>query len=810
MPVKLLIVKDDRNPIELPKDWLAHSNELKSDITQVTAQQISLDTLKGEIFDVILVDLALPDSRGLAMIRDLQTYDLMSPILVLTTEFDSEFGVQAMSAGAQDYLVKKEINPDLLTRAIRQAMARQKRQIARMKQAQKWQHCFENSAISMGVYGREGKWREVNQALCNFLGYPREQICQDCWQNLLIYSDDLPSWEREWQQLLAGERDQNVLETRLLRADDSILYTQWSVHCVRFPDQTVDSLIIVIFDMSIHYHQYQSLRESQQRLEMALEGSDLGFWDWNVINRKTYFSPQWKQMLGYEVDEIEDNLEVWERLIHPEDLPTVMEVMNSYLEGRREVYEVEYRMKTKSGHWKWILDLGKVFERDRAGDPVRMAGTHKDIQARKQVETALRESEAKNRALLNVIPDLIFHLSRDGFFLDYQPAQDDLDKVSPRDYLGKHLSEVFSADLAEWNRYYLELTLASQKVQVGEYTLPVNDTWQVYEARYVASGTDSVLAIVRNITKRKQSEAALLELGAKLKYQTKGLEITVSQLKNTQSQLVQTEKMASLGQLVAGIAHEINNPVSFIAGNISPALEYASDLLSLLHLYQNHYPQPPTAIVDHLETIDVEFIRQDLPKLLQSILAGTQRIQKIVLSLRNFSRLDEADKKTVDIHSGIDSTLLILQHRLRLPATLKNAPGRIIEVIRQFRDLPSVLCYPGQLNQVFMNILNNAIDALEERAKTDHNFVPRITIRTQQLNPDQILIGIADNGPGIPPEAQKRLFEPFYTTKPVGKGTGLGLSMSYSIIVEKHQGQLSCQSQMGQGTELMIILPLIQ
>ena len=696
MPVKLLIVKDDLNPMELLKDWLTYSNDLGSDITQVTAQQISLDTVKGEIFDIILLDLALPDSRGLGMIRELQTYDLTIPILVLTTEFDAEFEVQAISAGAQDYLVKGEINPNLLNRAIRQAIARQKRQVS------------------------------------------------------------------------------------------------------------------MILDMSAHCHQYQSLQESQQRLEMALEGSDLGFWDWNVITRKTYFSPKWKQMLGYEVDEIEDNLEVWERLIHPEDLPTVMEVLNACLEGRRAVYEVEYRMKTKSGHWKWILDLGKVFERDRAGDPVRMAGTHKDIQARKQVETALRESEAKNRALLNVIPDLIFHLSRDGFFLDYQPAQDDLDKVSPRDYLGKHLSEVFSADLAEWNRYYLELTLASQKVQVGEYTLPVNDTWQVYEARYVASGTDSVLAIVRNITKRKQSEAALLELGAKLKYQTKALEITVSQLKNTQSQLVQTEKMASLGQLVAGIAHEINNPVSFIAGNISPALEYASDLLSLLHLYQNHYPQPPTAIVDHLETIDVEFIRQDFPKLLQSILVGTQRIQKIVLSLRNFSRLDEADKKTVDIHSGIDSTLLILQHRLRLPATLGNTPGRMIEVIRQFGDLPPVLCYPGQLNQVFMNILNNAIDALEERAKIDHNFAPQIIIRTQQLNPDQILIGIADNGPGIPPEAQKRLFEPFYTTKPVGKGTGLGLSMSYSIIVEKHQGQLSCQSQMGQGTELMIILPLIQ
>jgi GAF domain-containing protein len=284
-------------------------------------------------------------------------------------------------------------------------------------------------------------------------------------------------------------------------------------------------------------------------------------------------------------------------------------------------------------------------------------------------------------------------------------------------------------------------------------------------------------------------------------------------LQRTQSQLIQTEKMSGLGQLVAGVAHEINNPVNFINGNLLHARQYAVELLSLIKLYQQHYPDPPPEVRDRQETIDLDFIAEDLPKIMSSMQLGADRIRQIVLSLRNFSRTDQAEVKPVDIHEGIDSTLLILGHRLRAGI---DSPA--IEVVKEYGQLPEVLCYPGQLNQVFMNILTNAIDALEERDQTRslsniQDSPSRILIRTQIVSPEDksqacVVIRIADNGPGMHETTQARLFDPFFTTKPIGRGTGLGLSISYQIIREKHQGNLRCLSKLGKGTEFQIQIPL--
>jgi signal transduction histidine kinase len=286
--------------------------------------------------------------------------------------------------------------------------------------------------------------------------------------------------------------------------------------------------------------------------------------------------------------------------------------------------------------------------------------------------------------------------------------------------------------------------------------------------------------------------------------QAEKLTQTLYQLQQTQSQLVQQEKMSSLGQLVAGVAHEINNPVNFIHGNISHAKEYLQDILQLLNLYQKHYPQADQEIQDFTEEIDIDFIIDDLQKILSSMNMGTNRIREIVLSLRNFSRLDEADKKLVDIHEGIENTLLILHHRWKT-----NGIGLGISIIKEYSEIPLVDCYPGQLNQVLMNILTNAIDALEEsvvQGKIIHN--PQICIRTELVDSKFASIRITDNGVGMTEEIRNRLFDPFFTTKPVGKGTGLGLSISYQIIVEKHGGTLQCMSEPGKGTEFWIQIPI--
>ena len=350
------------------------------------------------------------------------------------------------------------------------------------------------------------------------------------------------------------------------------------------------------------------------------------------------------------------------------------------------------------------------------------------------------------------------------------------------------------------------------------------------------------------ISDRQRADEALQkltqELEIRVEARTSELSKALKDLQQAQTQLVQTEKMSSLGQLVAGVAHEINNPVNFIAGNLGHAIDYANTLLQLINLYHHVYPLPPQEIITALEDGEIDFLIEDFPKMLSSMKVGTDRIQKIVLSLRNFSRMDESDYKPVDIHTGIDSTLMILQSRLKA-----NYERPEIKVVKEYGDIPLVECYAGQLNQVFMNILANAIDALEDSfhylsdvsgetpfqpektlelsvhkgvssSKKSNSFSSKIVsnsltpamlqikIRTELRSQNQLRISIMDNGLGMPEEIRQKIFNPFFTTKSVGKGTGMGLSISYQIITGKHQGEIKCVSTPHQGTTFIIDLPL--
>ncbi|NJR64554.1 MAG: hypothetical protein HC772_03250 [Leptolyngbyaceae cyanobacterium CRU_2_3] len=322
----------------------------------------------------------------------------------------------------------------------------------------------------------------------------------------------------------------------------------------------------------------------------------------------------------------------------------------------------------------------------------------------------------------------------------------------------------------------------------------------------------TTLTLAAVITEKSKAEAELQQaktgLEERVEERTAEVQQTLQELRQTQALMVQNEKMSSLGQLVAGVAHEINNPVNFIHGNLTHIQGYTQDLLRLINLYRNHYPEPALTIQQEIEAMDLEFLTEDAIKLLKSMSVGTERIREIVLSLRNFSRLDESELKTVDIHEGIDSTLMILQNRWK---PKPHASG--IQIVREYGVLPLVECYAGQLNQVFMNLLTNAIDALEERDqhRTEEEIQANpssIHIQTAITRSQWISICVSDNGPGIPEAIQAKLFDPFFTTKPVGQGTGLGLSISYKIIAEKHKGKLSCYSALGKGADFVVELPI--
>lgn len=459
-----------------------------------------------------------------------------------------------------------------------------------------------------------------------------------------------------------------------------------------------------------------------------------------------------------------------------------------------------------------LEELLQVYQQTATEQEKRLQTALRTLQDRAQQLTHAQETLQTLETILDSMGDAVVVLDVNGQHLFSNPAARDM-------FRGEDYAAYFSTNFEQdahtkphgvdgvnpSKQEQLPLSKAIQGESVDALEIRVIDSetaaiqWLSANARPLYSKGKIIggVAVFRDITKRKQVEHALQQSNEAAQQQTLLLEQALQRLRQTQTRLVHEEKMASLGKTVAGIAHEINNPVNFIHGNLSHAQQAFQDLLQLVNKFQTAYPEPPMDIASDIAAIDVNYLTTDIPKLVRSMQEGTTRIRDIVQSLRTFSRLDEASFKAVDIHAGIDSTLAILQSRLQ------EQPHRpAIHLIKQYGNLPSVECYASELNQAFNHLLSNAIDAVDYDVAT-----PTIMIATE-VRSQTVEICITDNGIGIPYEIQPRIFDPFFTTKPVGQGTGLGLSICYQIIVESHNGQLTCHSQENQGTQFLITLPI--
>ncbi|MEG4248904.1 PAS domain S-box protein [Microcoleus sp. Pol10D4] len=698
---------------------------------------------------------------------------------------------------------------------------------------QRFRAIFERAAIGMVVATLEGVAIATNPAFQAMLGSSEAQLrgvgLDDC-----AHPEDAQTSRELRQQLAAGLREAYQIEKRYLRQDGSIRWGRLSASVIDSSQGTPQFILQMVEDITDRKEAESALFQNEAKWRsLILNSSDI-ITILDASGRIVYESPSVERVLGYEPDELAGQIAL--DLIHPDDLASVISDAEKLIANPGDPIALEGRFRRADGSWCFLEGVGINLLADPAVKGIVI--NSRDMTARRQAEYRLSKI---NECFLGFTTDAANNIQRltslagellGGSCAIYSRVGGGLLRAigtwqAPPDYPlvdraeGHICTDVCSkgSDRAVaipdlQSTIYAQTDPAVIRYQLRSYLGQAVRLGGNYVGALCLLYTESMIApteadckligIIAGAIGVEEERAAAADRD---RQKSQELQTALRELQQTQMQLVQTEKMSSLGQVLAGIAHEINNPVGFVAGNLCHVRGYVLDLLEIVQVYQEEYPNPPAKLQQQADDIDLEFLAEDLPKLLNSMQTGCERIVEIIQTLRNFSRADEAKIKTADIHEGLESTLLMLNTRLKAKAKWQG-----IKVIKKYGELPQINCHPGLLNQVFMNVLANAIDALEESSNqakdTADDTFPTITIQTETIDNQSILIRIKDNGQGIPEDHIVRLFDPFFTTKPVGKGTGLGLSISHQIVVEKHNGQLQCLSEPGKGTEFIIEIPI--
>lgn len=649
-----------------------------------------------------------------------------------------------------------------------------------------YQSVFNHSTVSTAVADPQGQFLEVNPAICRLFGYTEQELLKMSVADI-TYPDDLDETRHKLGQLFNNQEISSFTnEKRIVRKDGEVRWVMTAVTLVCDAKGQPLYSIAQLFDIHAQKEMAQQLQESHARLTESQQIARMGHWEFYPASGRVRWSDELYNIFGIDPQATELSHELYISLIHPDDRDKVREALDKLLRTKRPDNQ-DYRIVRPDGEVRYLRGH-RTIELNPDGNPHRIMGTAQDITELFEIESELATQIHRHSAILKTASDGFWAVDREGNIKEVNDAYCRIIGYSREELLAMHISDV------EVNEDIEDVKTHIQKLFDEGYdhfeTHHRHKDGTVIDMEISASygmfgGKELIFSFNRDISRRKQREMEQQQL--------------LEKLKKANAQLLQSEKMASVGQLAAGVAHEINNPVGFISSNLTTLSDYVNDLFKVLDCYAAAEPLLAATSVElqriHQvkDEVELDYLRQDIQEMIAESRDGTNRVKQIVQDLKDFSRSDEADDwHWSDLHQGINSTLNIARNEIKYRA----------EVIKEYGELPQIQCIPAQLNQVFMNLLVNAAHAIEGHGT--------ITIATGcDTTQNRAWVEVRDTGKGIEPESLKRIFDPFFTTKPVGQGTGLGLSLSYGII-EKHNGTLTVESEPGKGSIFRVTIPIQQ